>query len=48
MNYVCGYSPPLINVVRHKIIFSSVKHKILSCLFSKLNGILVFLLMFAG
>lgn len=48
MNYVCGYSPPLINVVRHKIIFSSVKHKIFSQLFSKLNGNLMSLLMFAG
>ena len=48
MNYVCGYSPPLINVVRHKIINSTVKHKIFSRLFSKLYGNLMSLLIFAG
>jgi hypothetical protein len=33
MNYVCGYSPPLINVVRHKIIKKSANYQIILQLF---------------
>lgn len=41
MNYVCGYSPPLINVVRHKVIKKLAMPKMFCKLFFPIRVLLI-------